>query len=87
MENWTDSVDFAVTVCDAFGFTEQGGRVQFRAAGATNDVIQAAKRIVGKSEVGDWTALTTYLELSNLVLWIDRDVTNYSQRFYRVVPP
>src|SRR6185503_462869 len=68
-------------VGDAFGFTETGGRIQFRAVSGTNYLFQASSNLLS------WSSLGTNFGLSNLVFWIDADVTNFPQRFYRVAPP
>jgi len=68
-------------VGDAFGFVPEGGRVQFRATDGSNYLFQAS------TNLEHWATIGTNVGLNDLVIWIDRDVTNYSRRFYRSRTP
>jgi len=70
-------------VGDAFGFIEQGGRVQFCAPSGADYVIQASTNLC------DWQIIGTNSAFEDLVVWIDQDTAQYPCRFYRLAeaPP
>ncbi len=68
-------------VGDAFGFVPEGGRVQFRATDGFQYLFQAS------TNLQQWTNIGTNVGVNALVIWIDRDTTNYPHRFYRSRAP
>lgn len=69
-------------VGDAFGFVPGGGRAQFRTTDGAGYVIVAISDL--DTNLANWTPVGTNFGMDGLVFWIDRDVTNYSRRFYHL---